>query len=138
MLELLCIGLVTFYLIACHNYLKKLKEHCHWQCFFHGSLASATNRDCFYNSTSKKIFSKILKKPIDIFPECGILKPSKGRRLQAMTKNINATYSVSTKRWTIRDNGQILVEGQGVLAYAKALNKIKDITTKPIRQKTVN
>ena len=50
------------------------------------------------------------------------------------TKNINANYHVDTGRWTIRDNGEILREGQGINAYIEAVNEIRQTATKPIKQ----
>lgn len=50
------------------------------------------------------------------------------------TKNINANYSVDTGRWTIRDNGEVLLEGQGINAYIEAVNEIRQTATKPIKE----
>ena len=50
------------------------------------------------------------------------------------TKNINANYRMDTGRWTIRDNGEVLREGQGINAYIEAVNEIRQTATKPIKQ----
>ena len=54
------------------------------------------------------------------------------------TKNINARYNIETGLWTIRDNGEILKEGQGLDAYCEALKEIKATTTKKIVEKIID
>lgn len=54
------------------------------------------------------------------------------------TKNINARYNIETGLWTIRDNGEILKEGQGLDAYCEALMEIKATTTKKIVEKIID
>jgi hypothetical protein len=50
------------------------------------------------------------------------------------TKNINANYRVDTGRWTIRDNGELLREGQGLPDYIEAVKEIRQTATKPIKE----
>lgn len=54
------------------------------------------------------------------------------------TKNINARYNFNTGKWAIRDNGEILKEGQGLIAYGEALKEIEKTTTKKIVEKMIN
>lgn len=54
------------------------------------------------------------------------------------TKNINATYNTFTGAWAIRDNGEVLAEGQGIKAYAEAFAAVKAIATKKIVEKWKN
>ena len=54
------------------------------------------------------------------------------------TKNINARYNIETGLWTIRDNGEILKEGQGLDAYCEALKEIKTTATKKIVEKIID
>lgn len=54
------------------------------------------------------------------------------------TKNINARYNIETGLWVIRDNGEILKEGQGLDAYCEALKEIKATTTKKIVEKIID
>lgn len=54
------------------------------------------------------------------------------------TKNINARYNIETGLWTIRDNGEILKEGQGLDAYCEALKEIKATATKKIVEKIID
>ena len=54
------------------------------------------------------------------------------------TKNINARYNIETGLWTIRDNGEIIKEGQGLDAYCEALKEIKANTTKKIVEKIID
>lgn len=53
------------------------------------------------------------------------------------TKNINAIYNIDTGAWTIRDNGQVIAEGQGVDTYAEAVATVKATTTKKVVKKFV-
>ena len=54
------------------------------------------------------------------------------------TKNINARYNIGTGLWTIRDNGEIIKEGQGFNAYCEALKEIKATATKKIVEKIID
>ena len=54
------------------------------------------------------------------------------------TKNINARYNIETGLWTIRDNGKIIKEGQGLDAYCEALRETKATTTKKIVEKIID
>ena len=54
------------------------------------------------------------------------------------TKNINARYDYDTGKWAIRDNGEILAQGQGIEAYRKAVEEIKATATKKVVDKMVN
>ena len=54
------------------------------------------------------------------------------------TKNINARYNIETGLWVIRDNGEILKEGQGLDAYCEALKEIKATATKKIVEKIID
>lgn len=80
----------------------------------------------------KSLFKKRLTNP----RISDILKPSKKRRSQIMTKAITAVYNITTKEWAIRDNGQTLATGQGVSSWARALIELKQTATKPIRKYT--
>ena len=53
------------------------------------------------------------------------------------TKNINARYNMDNGIWTIRDNGEVIAEGNGVNAYAKAIVELKKTATKKIVGKWV-
>ena len=54
------------------------------------------------------------------------------------TKNINARYNIETGLWAIRDNGEILKEGQGLDTYCEALKEIKATATKKIVEKIID
>lgn len=54
------------------------------------------------------------------------------------TKNINARYNIETGLWVIRDNGEILKEGQGLDAYCEAIKEIKVTATKKIVEKIID
>jgi hypothetical protein len=54
------------------------------------------------------------------------------------TKNINARYDYDTGKWAIRDNGEILAQGQGIEAYCEAVKEIKKTATKKVVDKMVN
>ena len=54
------------------------------------------------------------------------------------TKNINARYNIETGLWTIRDNGEIIREGQGLDTYCEALKEIKATATKKIVEKIID
>jgi hypothetical protein len=54
------------------------------------------------------------------------------------TKNINARYDYNTGKWAIRDNGEILKEGKGLVAYCEAVEEIKKTATKKVVDKMVN
>lgn len=54
------------------------------------------------------------------------------------TKNINARYDYNTGKWAIRDNGEILAQGQGFVEYCEAVKKIKETATKKVVDKMVN
>jgi hypothetical protein len=58
--------------------------------------------------------------------------------MKKQTKNINARYDYDTGKWAIRDNGEILVQGQGFIAYAEAVKDIKKTATKKVVDKMVN
>lgn len=53
------------------------------------------------------------------------------------TKNINARYNMDNGIWTIRDNGEVVAEGNGVATYAKAIAEIKKTATKRVVEKWV-
>lgn len=53
------------------------------------------------------------------------------------TKNINARYNMDNGIWVIRDNGEVIAEGNGVETYAKAIVEIKKIATKKVVEKWV-
>ena len=50
------------------------------------------------------------------------------------TKNINATYHIDTGRWSVRDNREVLREGQGLPDYIKTVKEIGQTAIKPIKQ----
>jgi hypothetical protein len=54
------------------------------------------------------------------------------------TKNINARYDFNTGKWAIRDNGEILKEGKGLVAYGEALKEVEKTATKKIVEKMIN
>lgn len=54
------------------------------------------------------------------------------------TKNINARYNLTTGHWAIRDNGEVLREGQGLWAYAENLAEVKKTATKKIKEVMVD
>lgn len=54
------------------------------------------------------------------------------------TKNINARYDFNTGKWAIRDNGEILREGNGLVAYCEAVKEIEKTATKKIVEKMIN
>ena len=53
-----------------------------------------------------------------------------------MTKTLSAIYNVTTKEWKIRDNGQTIAQGQGIMSWARKLTELKNEETKPIRVST--
>lgn len=53
------------------------------------------------------------------------------------TKNINARYNMDNGIWTIRDNGKVIAEGNGIATYAKAIVRIQKTATKKIVKKVV-
>jgi hypothetical protein len=53
------------------------------------------------------------------------------------TKNINARYNMDNGIWTIRDNGEVIAEGNGVATYAKAIAEVKKTATKKVVEKWV-
>ena len=57
--------------------------------------------------------------------------------MKKTTKNINANYNFGTGKWYIRDNDEVLAEGQGLNAYKVAIETIKATATKRIVEKTV-
>jgi hypothetical protein len=48
------------------------------------------------------------------------------------TKNINARYNMDTGYWAIRDNGQVIAEGQGIIEYSEAVAKVEATATKKV------
>ena len=48
------------------------------------------------------------------------------------TKNINARYDIDTGKWTIRNNGEVLNEGQGIENFRTAVNTLEQTETKKI------
>ena len=50
-----------------------------------------------------------------------------------MTKTITGTYHTTTTAWVIRDNGQVILQGQGLASWSKALSRLSVLTDKPIR-----
>jgi hypothetical protein len=55
--------------------------------------------------------------------------------MKKTTKYINARYNIDTGRWAIRDNGEVLKSGQGVVDYAQAFKEIEKTATKKIVEK---
>lgn len=53
------------------------------------------------------------------------------------TKNINARYNMDNGIWTIRDNGEVIAEGNGVATYAKAIAEVKKTATKKVVEKWI-
>ena len=53
------------------------------------------------------------------------------------TKNINAYYNMDTGHWVIRDNGEIILEGQGIFSYGDAIIELKKTATKKIKDHTI-
>ena len=53
------------------------------------------------------------------------------------TKYINGRYYFNNGKWVIRDNGKVLQQGQGIMAYSKALEEIAQTTTKPINDRII-
>ena len=53
------------------------------------------------------------------------------------TKNINAKYDFATGKWYVRDNGEVLFEGQGLNAYETAIEVVKATATKKVIEKMV-
>ena len=53
-----------------------------------------------------------------------------------MTKTMSAVYNVVTKEWAVRDNGQVVAKGQGVLSWTRTLVELEQEATKPIRKYT--
>ena len=53
-------------------------------------------------------------------------------------KNINTRYNIEIGMWTIRDNGEIIKEGQGLDAYCEALKEIKATAIKKIVEKIID
>ena len=49
------------------------------------------------------------------------------------TKYINATYR-PTGHWTIRDNGVVIREGQGLFSYGEALAEVRATATKKVKE----
>ena len=50
------------------------------------------------------------------------------------TKTINARYNEDTGFWAIRDNGEVLAEGQGIENFRNAIEKIEKTATKKIKR----
>lgn len=57
---------------------------------------------------------------------------------RAMTKTISGTYNTTTTTWTIRDNGEIILQGKGIGSWARALSALKTLSDKPVRTKTTH
>ncbi len=55
-----------------------------------------------------------------------------------MTKTISAVYNVTTKEWTVRDNGQVVAQGQGLRGWSYQLIDLKQNATKPVRVRTTH
>ena len=55
-----------------------------------------------------------------------------------MTKTISAVYNVTTKEWTVRDNGQVVAQGQGLRGRSYQLIDLKQNATKPVRVRTTH
>lgn len=55
-----------------------------------------------------------------------------------MTKTISGTYNTTTTTWTIRDNGEIILQGKGIGSWARALSALKTLSDKPVRTKTTH
>lgn len=53
------------------------------------------------------------------------------------TKNINAYFNMDTGHWVIRDNGEIILEGQGVFSYGDAIIELRKTATKKVKDHTV-
>ena len=58
--------------------------------------------------------------------------------MKKTTKNINARFNFDTGKWAIRNNGEVMVEGQGFPEYCKALTEVKKTATKKVVDKMVN
>lgn len=71
--------------------------------------------------------------------QCDILQSSRERNVHTMktAKNVNAIYSMETGNWAIRDNGEVIANGQGIATYAKAVAELKKVTTKKVVSKYV-
>ena len=48
------------------------------------------------------------------------------------TKNINVVYKDNGK-WVVRNNGNIIAEGQGINEMHETVNEIKKTATKPVK-----
>jgi hypothetical protein len=59
------------------------------------------------------------------------------KKMKKTTKNINANYNLGTGKWYIRDNGEVLAEGTGLIAYEVAIETTKATATKKIVEKIV-
>jgi DNA-directed RNA polymerase subunit F len=57
--------------------------------------------------------------------------------MKKATKYINARYNIDTGKWAIRDNGEVLKSGQGVVDYAQAFKEIEKTATKKIVEKLI-
>ena len=55
--------------------------------------------------------------------------------MKKITKNVNGIYN--NGNWVIRDNGEIIAEGNGIDAYIKAKEEIKANTTKKYVEKFI-
>jgi hypothetical protein len=64
-------------------------------------------------------------------------KIKESKTMTKTTKNINARYNMDNGIWTIRDNGEVIAEGNGVETYAKAIVEIKKTATKKVVEKWV-
>ena len=54
------------------------------------------------------------------------------------TKTISGAYNTVTTTWSIKDNGQVILQGKGIGSWARALSALKTITDKPIRTRTTH